>query len=156
VKFEVDEHGRTQSVPTRGNANQVQPPGLKPGRAPLPPSKLWKPDRKIPPWAWLLAFFCVALFVATALFRMGQNVKDRDAHKIAEVLARETERNEAAERLVMLRQQKRNRLFARCREDGNYPLLFIDKIVCVKPESIAWVKYDDNPEQDTAGDEPKP
>lgn len=75
---------------------------------------------------------------ASAAQQLTQATKRRKAEELAQ---------KGFEALTLAR---RNQYVARCREDGNYPLLFIDKIVCVKPESIAWVKYDDNPEQDTS------
>lgn len=113
------------------------------------------PKQSTPFGVWLVSFFCVTLLMATAFFQHRQ--KEEAVALKETAAAKHTKAAELSkEGFEMLRQQKRNQLYARCKEDGNYPLLFIDKIVCVKPDAIAWVKYDGNPEQDTSGDEQQP
>lgn len=110
-------------------------------------------QRGIPSWAWVLAVFGVTLFSVVAT-RTYKNYKAADlGMKSLQTQDDKLKRRAKAEELARkgfeaLSLARRNRYVLRCREDGNYPLLFIDKIVCVKPESIAWVKYDDIPEQE--------
>jgi hypothetical protein len=107
----------------------------------------------IPLWVWLFVVFSVVIG-ATVVFRRYWALAKIERTAEKDKSAQEAERGKAValaeEGYRQLVQERRNRLFARCRTDGNYPLLFIDKVVCVKPEAIAWVRYDGKPEVDGA------
>ena len=119
---------------------------------------------KIPFWVKLFAFFSSVLFTTIVLLKINQKIKREETASLrAKVLVEQKAEQEAhrrkaeelaAEGFERLQQARRNQLYLLCRDDGNYPLLFIDKVVCVKPESIAWVKYDGEPQQDTSGGAP--
>lgn len=142
------------------NANRVHEG--PPVRVPLPPSKPW-PGMRAPTWVWWFYFLSCGTFIGVAGVYIYRNVmaqKERDAHarglvdeqRKAEESARKAEdnRRKAAELTskgynAMLK-QRRQELRDTCRQQGNVPLQFWDKFVCVKPEAVAWEQFDP-PEQ---------
>lgn len=118
---------------------------------------------KIPFWVKLFAFFSITFFTTTAVVKFNQRTKriedealrykvqaEQDRTRVEQEARHRRAEQLAAEGFEKLRYERRKQLYLLCHDEGNYPLLFIDKVVCVKPESVVWSKYDGTPEQDTS------
>src|SRR6185503_19823308 len=120
-------------------------------RLPLPPSKPL--PKKTPPWVWWFYFISIGIFVSTVGTYAYQHVQAREAHDAA-VAARDKRELEqkakrakaealAAEGFELMHQLRRNKLYYYCRAQGNVPILLMDKVVCLRSETVAWEKLDE-------------
>lgn len=125
-----------------------------------------EPKKAVLTWSLWLFYVALVSFVGAAViygYRKVEKAKAQDeAWRLEQnALNEKKARRGKAEALAregfeVLAQQRRNNRYAVCRAQGNVPMLFLDKIICVKQEAIAWEKRDELPEQDTSGDEPLP
>lgn len=107
--------------------------------------------KKVPSWVWWFCLTSCILFVGVAGIYTVTQQEVHNARIAAWDLEQKAKRARAAELSkqgydIILR-QRRDELRALCREQGNIPLQFWDKFVCVKPDAIAWEKFDPKPEQ---------
>ena len=113
----------------------------------------------IPFWVKIFAVFSCMLAITVSLryswrkmsadTARAQALQDKEAREAEQKARRKKAEELAAEGFEKLRMARRNQLYLLCVEHGDFPMFFIDKVVCVKQEAIAWSKRDENPEVDT-------